>query len=71
VSVNAHERKQLFIRMHNETLPIVAVRVSNPDRLPVGIDRGDAAPAPTGFAEIVCDDLPILRVLSSVGAKVQ
>ena len=35
------------------------MRVSNEDRLPVGIDGEDAAPTPTGSAEIVCDDFPI------------
>jgi hypothetical protein len=29
----------LFIRTHNETLSVVAMRVSNPDRSPVGINR--------------------------------
>jgi len=32
------KRGQLLIRVHNETLPVAAVRVSNPDRLPVGIN---------------------------------
>jgi hypothetical protein len=41
--------------MHNETLSVAAMRVSNPDRSPVGINRGDAAPTRTGFAEIVSD----------------
>jgi hypothetical protein len=30
---------QLFLRTHNETLSVVAMRVSNPDRSPVGINR--------------------------------
>jgi hypothetical protein len=34
-----HERCQLLIRTHNETLSVVAMRVSNPDRSPVGINR--------------------------------
>jgi hypothetical protein len=34
-----HERSQLFIRPHNETLCAVAVCVSNPDPSPVGINR--------------------------------
>jgi hypothetical protein len=34
-----NKRRQLFIRVHNETLPVVAMRVSNPDRLPVGVNR--------------------------------
>jgi hypothetical protein len=32
-----HKRGQLFIRTHNEPLPIAAMRVSNPDCSPVGI----------------------------------
>jgi hypothetical protein len=31
------KRRQLFIRAHNETLPVAAMRVSNPDHSPVGI----------------------------------
>jgi len=34
-----HKRRQLFIRVHNETLSVVAMRVCNPDRSPVGINR--------------------------------
>jgi hypothetical protein len=37
------------------------MRVSNPDRSPVGINRRDAAPTPTSFAEIVSDDFPLLQ----------
>jgi hypothetical protein len=33
-----HKRRQLFIRMHDETLSVVAVRVHNPNGSPVGID---------------------------------
>ena len=32
------KRRQLFIRAHNETLSIAAMRVSNPDRSPLGIN---------------------------------
>jgi hypothetical protein len=32
-----HKRRQLFIRMHNETLSVAPTCVSNADRLPVGI----------------------------------
>jgi hypothetical protein len=32
------KRGQLFIRTHDETLSIVAMCVSNPDRSPVGIN---------------------------------
>jgi hypothetical protein len=30
------KRRQLFVRVHNETLSVVTVRVSNEDCLPVG-----------------------------------
>jgi hypothetical protein len=33
------KRSQLFIRVHNETLSVVAVGVCNPERSPVGINR--------------------------------
>ena len=33
------KRSQLFIRTHNETLSVVAMRVNNPDRSPFGINR--------------------------------
>jgi hypothetical protein len=33
------KRGQLFIRTHNEALSIVAMRVSNPERSPVEINR--------------------------------
>jgi hypothetical protein len=33
------KRGQLFISAHNETLSVVPVRVCNPDRSPVGINR--------------------------------
>jgi hypothetical protein len=53
------KNSQLFTRVHNETLSIVAMRVCNPDRLSVGINRLDAAPTPSCFAEIVGDNFPI------------
>jgi hypothetical protein len=33
-----HKRGQLFIRAHNEALPIAAMRISDPDRSPAGIN---------------------------------
>jgi hypothetical protein len=57
-----HKSRQLFIRTHNEPLTVAAMRVSNPDRSPVGINRRDTAPTPTGFAEIIRDYFPVLRV---------
>jgi len=46
----------------------VAVCISNEDRLSVGINRCDAAPTPTGFAEIVSDDFPELHVEADCAA---
>jgi hypothetical protein len=34
-----NKRSQLFIRSQNETLSVVAMCVSNPDRSPVAINR--------------------------------
>ena len=34
-----HKRSQLFIRMHNKTLSVIAMCVRNPYRSPVGINR--------------------------------
>jgi hypothetical protein len=59
-SLKFKKRWQLFVRSHNETLPIIVVRVSNPDRSPAGVNRWDTAPAPTGFAQIVRDYFPVL-----------
>jgi hypothetical protein len=56
---------QLFISMHNQTLSVVAMCVSNEDRSPFAIHSCDTAPAPSGFVEIVSDDLPIFRPTSS------
>jgi len=43
-------------------LPIVAaMRVSNEDCSPARIHCRDVAPTPTGFAEIVGDDFPIVH----------
>jgi hypothetical protein len=56
-----HKRSQLFIGAHNEPLSVIAVRISNEDNLTAGINRGDTAPTPTGFAEILGDYLPLLH----------
>ena len=50
------KRSQFFVGGDDESLSVVAVCISNEDRLSVGINRCDAAPTPTGFAEIVSDD---------------
>jgi hypothetical protein len=37
-----NKRAEFFISMHNKPLSVVAMRVCNPDRSPVGINRWDA-----------------------------
>jgi hypothetical protein len=59
-SFKLDKRRQLFIGVHNETLSIAAMCVSNPDRSPLGIDGGDPARTPTGRTEVVSDDFSIL-----------
>ena len=39
------------------------MRVSNPDCSPVGINGRDVTVAPTGFAEVVSDDFPVLHTV--------
>jgi hypothetical protein len=56
------KRSQFFVGGDDESLSVVAVCISNEDRLSVGINRCDAPPTPTGFAEIVSDDFPELHV---------
>jgi hypothetical protein len=46
--------------MHNEPLSVAAMCVGNPDRSSLRINRRHAAPTPTGFAEIVGDDVSVL-----------
>jgi hypothetical protein len=50
---NGQRRRQLFIRSRNETLPVVAMCVSNKDRSPMRVHSGNTAPGPTGFAELI------------------
>jgi hypothetical protein len=45
--------------MHNESLAVVAVRISNPYYSPLASHRSNTAPTPSGFAEIVSDYFPI------------
>jgi hypothetical protein len=46
------KRRQLFVDADDEPFFVVAVRVYNEDRSPVGINRCDTAPTPPGFTEI-------------------
>jgi hypothetical protein len=43
--------RQLFIRVHNETLAVAAMCVCNENYSPARIHGCDAAPTPTGVAE--------------------
>src|SRR5215471_17595472 len=43
------------------------MRVHNPDRVPFAIYRRNRTPTPTGFAEIVRDDFPVLHSPRRVG----
>ena len=52
---------QFLIGSNDESLSVVAVCISNEDRLSVGINRCDAAPTPTGFAEIVSDNFRVIH----------
>jgi hypothetical protein len=54
-----NKSRQLFIRAHNETFSVIAMRVRDKDRSPARIDGCDAAPTPPSFAEIVSDDFPV------------
>jgi hypothetical protein len=56
--IRVRQTQSAFHRPHNETLSVIAVRVCNKDRSPARIHGCDAAPTPTGFAEIVGDDIP-------------
>ena len=46
-----HKRSQLFLRAHNVTLSVAAMRVSNPDRSPLRIKPETQPQLPTGFLE--------------------
>jgi len=41
------------------------MRVSNEDRSPLRVHSSDAAPTPTGFAEIVGDYFPVPHAMDS------
>jgi len=56
-----HKRSQLFVRVHNVTLSVPAMRVSNADCSSLTINGSDITQAATAFLEIVGDDLPIFH----------
>jgi hypothetical protein len=55
-------RSQLFVRRHNETLSVVAVRVSDPNLSPVGINAETQSQLPTGFDNSVINRRAATRV---------
>jgi len=57
------KRSQFFIGAYDKTPIFVAMRVSNPDRSRLGINRRDAAPTPTGFLEVVGNGFPVLHAV--------
>jgi hypothetical protein len=59
--IRVQQKQSTFIRTHNEMPSVVAVCVSNPDCPPLTINGRNAAPTPSGFAEIVSDYFPILH----------
>jgi hypothetical protein len=61
LEVVSRQAVRLFIRMHDVTLSVIAVCIDNPHRSPLAIQGRHAAPTPTGFAEIVGDDFPVLH----------
>ena len=64
-SRTSHVPAYAHIGVRNETLSVVAMRVSNKDCSPVAIHRRDPTSTPSGFAEIVSDDFPVLHRLSA------
>jgi hypothetical protein len=56
--IRVRQTQSAFLGPHNETLSVIPVRACNKDRSPARIHGCDAAPTPTGFAEIVGDDIP-------------
>lgn len=46
---------------HKKRGELLLFSICNPDRSPVEINRRDAAPTPTGFAQIAGDDFPVLE----------
>jgi hypothetical protein len=53
------KRAELLIGVHNKARSVVPMRVSNPDRSPLGINGCDPAQTPAGFLEILSDYFPV------------
>ena len=55
---------QLIIRVRDEALTVVVMCVCNPDRVrPLESIAEKQPQLPTGFAQIVSDDLPVLHLI--------
>ena len=63
------ETQSAFVRTHNGPLSAPAMCVSHEDRSAFAIHGCDAAPTPSGFAEVVGDGFPILHLLRVLKAN--
>jgi hypothetical protein len=61
-SFEFQKRSQLFIRVHNGPLSVVAMWVCNENRSPCTVQGCDTAPTPTGFTELVGNQFPVFHV---------
>src|SRR5467141_1965850 len=52
------KRWEQFIRPNDKPLPVVAMRINDPERSPFRIQGWDPAETPTGLAELIGDDFP-------------
>jgi hypothetical protein len=59
--IQVAQKRLAVIGSHNEPFSVIAVRIGNEDRSPVEVHSCDAAPTPTGIADIVSDDFPVLH----------
>jgi hypothetical protein len=64
-SLKFEKRSQFFVCSYNETLSVVAVRINNPDCSPARVHSCNTAPTPTGFAQVIGDDFPVLHAQGS------
>jgi hypothetical protein len=60
--LQAPKTPSAFHPPHDETLS-AAMRVNNPDRVPIGINGWDIAQTPTAFLDITGDDFPVFHAI--------
>jgi hypothetical protein len=58
--------ERLFWSAHRVGPSVAAMRICNPVCLPARINRCDPAQTPTGFAELICNGLPVLHSKSGM-----